>query len=149
MFPTPSKTLRGLAVLAAAAWLTAASAAGPAVQQAAANPSPEAVYQKERAACLRGTSPQDRATCLREAGAALAESRRARLGNGEGARDLARNAEQRCKNVAPADRDDCLRMARGEGTVSGSVDGGGVIKELVTVTQEPLIVVPAAPAASR
>lgn len=147
MSQTLSVILR-LAAVTAAAWHTAASAAGPA-PQAAANPTPEAVYQKERAACLRGSSAQDRATCLREAGAALAEARRAKLGNGEDARDRARNAELRCKNVAPADRDDCLRMARGEGTVSGSVEGGGVIKELVEVTVGPPIVVPPASAASR
>jgi len=126
------------------AWAAKAAAPAPST-----SPTAEAVYQKERAACLRGTSPQGRATCLTEAGAALAEARRSRLGNGEDANDRSRNAEQRCKNVAAADREACLRMTHGEGTASGSVDGGGVIKELVTITAEPLVVIPAAPAASR
>ena len=33
-------------------------------------------YEKDRAACMSGNSNQDRATCLREAGAALVEARR-------------------------------------------------------------------------
>lgn len=116
--------------------------------QPSAPASAEAAYQKERAACLAGSSQQDRATCLKEAGAALAEARRARLGNAEDARALADNALRRCKAVAPEDRDDCERMARGEGKVSGSVEGGGVIKELVTRSVEP-VPTPPAPAASR
>ncbi len=148
MHPTSAMSLRGLAALLAASMLWPAWAAKPA-PQASANASPEAVYQKERAACLQGASPQGRGTCLQEAGAALAEARRARLGNGEDASDRSRNAEQRCKNVAVADRDSCRRMAHGEGTVSGSVDGGGVIKELTTVTVGPAVVIPPAPAASR
>jgi hypothetical protein len=38
----------------------------------------------------------------------------------------------RCAAQPESERADCERMARGEGTVVGSVEGGGVIKELVT-----------------
>ena len=138
-------TLRPLAVLAmaclalqaAAAQPTPASPGGSAGSAAAAN----AVYQRERAACASDATPQGRATCLKEAGAAHAEAKRQLLGNGEDARALRQNAERRCDQVATADRDHCLRKARGEGAMSGSVDGGGVLKTLVT--QVP------APAASR
>ena len=94
--------------------------------------SPEATYRYEREKCLSGRSHQDRATCLKEAAAALSEARRGRLDNGVSAQQLADNRVARCAAQPQADRADCERMARGEGTVVGSVEGGGVIKELVT-----------------
>jgi hypothetical protein len=100
----------------------------------------QALYLKERAACLDGTSQQERAACLKEAGAALAEARRSRLGNGEDARALRSNAVQRCEAVRADDRENCRRIALGEGTVSGTAAAGGVIKELVTI--EPGVPVP-------
>lgn len=93
-------------------------------------------YLQERAACLDGRSHQDRATCLREATNAYDEARRPRSDPASTTPDratLERNAVQRCALVAPADREDCRRLALGEGTRSGSVEGGGVIKEIVTV----------------
>ena len=102
----------------------------------------QALYVKERAACLDGTSQQERVACLKEAGAALAEAKRSRLGNGEDARALRSNAVQRCDAVRAEDRDSCRRMALGEGTVSGTAAAGGVVKELVTTE-------PAAPAPTR
>jgi hypothetical protein len=100
----------------------------------------QALYVKERAACLDGSSQQERAACLKEAGAALAEAKRSRLGNGEDARALRSNAVQRCDAVRAEDRDSCRRMALGEGTVSGTAAAGGVVKELVTI--EPAAAVP-------
>jgi hypothetical protein len=98
----------------------------------AAKSSAEATYRFEREKCLSGRSHQDRATCLKEAGAALAEARRNRLDNGASAAQLAANRIARCQAQPEADRADCERMARGEGTVAGTVEGGGVIRELVT-----------------
>lgn len=109
---------------------------------AAAAGDPEARFQKERAACLANSAQQERSACLKEAGAARDEARRSRLGNADEARALRDNALQRCKSVRPEDRDGCERMARGEGTASGTAAGGGVLKELRTVE-------PAASAASR
>ena len=130
--------LRSRAVLALACLALQAGAAQPAppssaVSAAAAN----AVYQRERAACASDATQQGRVTCLKEAGAAHAEAKRQMLGNGEGARALQQNAERRCDQVAAGDRDHCLRKARGEGAVSGSVDGGGVLKTLVTPVPAP------------
>ena len=136
-------TLRSGAVLALACLALQAGAAHP----ASPSPSPggssgsaaaaNAVYQRERAACASDATPQGRVTCLKEAGAAYAEAKRQLLGNGEGAQALQQNAERRCDQVATADRDHCLRKARGEGTASGSVDGGGVLKTLVTPVPAP------------
>jgi hypothetical protein len=90
----------------------------------------QARYQQDRAACISGQSNQDRATCLREAGAALREAKRGGLGDDQSA--LERNRLLRCDRVATGDREDCLRRMRGEGTVSGSVESGGIYRELRT-----------------
>ena len=134
-------TLRSGAALALACLALQAGAAQPiptspgtsAMSAASAN----AVYQRERAACASDATPQGRATCLKEASAAHAEAKRQLLGNGDDARALQQNAERRCDKVATADREHCLRKARGEGAVSGSVDGGGVLKTLVTPVPAP------------
>ncbi|SFB31822.1 hypothetical protein SAMN04515620_14132 [Collimonas sp. OK607] len=88
-------------------------------------------YQAERAACMSGQSNQSRATCLREAGAALQEARRGRLQDDPTADS--QNALLRCNALPPDDKDACQRRINGEGTTSGSVLEGGVLREL-TVT---------------
>ncbi|MHB1124812.1 MAG: hypothetical protein ACYC0T_19130 [Ramlibacter sp.] len=87
-------------------------------------------YQQERRACLSGASNQDRATCLREAGAALQEASRGRLAAGRGSQ-FADNAVARCAGLPPADRDECVMRIR-EGRTSGSAAQGGVLRELVS-----------------
>ena len=89
-------------------------------------------YQQERAACISGQSHQDRATCLQEAGAALQEAKRGNLGGGMG--QYEQNQLRRCDAHPAEDREDCLRRMRGEGTISGSVEGGGIYRELRTTT---------------
>ncbi|WP_236904577.1 hypothetical protein [Collimonas fungivorans] len=96
---------------------------------AAGNPQDaNARYQAERAACLNGQSNQARATCLREAGAALQESKRGRLGDDQAADQ--RNALLRCNALPADDRDACQRRIAGEGTTTGSLLEGGVLREL-------------------
>lgn len=94
----------------------------------------QAEYAKERAVCLSGSSPEGQSTCLKEAGAALQMARRAggRLPD-ESPQVLAENALRRCEVVAPDDRVACEQMAAGHGIVSGSVAGGGVLKQYVTI----------------
>lgn len=147
--PSLCRVLKGKTGTTARAWMTGMAAAlllAPAL--AAETPlasstelaNAQAIYAKERSACLAGTSQQERAACLKEASAALAEARRSRLGNAEDAHALRRNAVQRCDAVRPEDREHCRRKALGEGTVSGSAAAGGVVKELVT--PEPAASVP-------
>lgn len=93
-------------------------------------------YQQERAACLNGQSQQDQATCLREAGAARGEAKRGNLN--DGGASYQQNAQTRCNALPPADYDDCIRRAQGQGSVSGSVGGGGVVKETVTIVPAPM-----------
>jgi hypothetical protein len=108
----------------------AAAASGAAMSEA------QRTYQSERAVCLSGQSNEDRATCLKEAGAALQEARRANLGT---ARDdqLAQNRTERCQAVPSADRADCVRRANGEGIMSGSVQQGGILRELTSPVTQP------------
>jgi len=99
---------------------------------ASGNPSAaQARYEQDRAACISGHTNQDRATCLQEAGAALQEARK-RGSTGNGQAQYEQNQLLRCDGLPAPDREDCLRRMRGEGTVSGSAQGGGIYRELRT-----------------
>ena len=94
-----------------------------------------ATYERDRAACLSGQSGQDRNTCLREAAAAYQEARGARgsaAGAAPSADRYAQNALLRCQPLPAADRAECERRIH-SGTTSGSVTGGGVLRELRSV----------------
>lgn len=91
----------------------------------------QARYKQERAACIAGQADQDRATCLREAAAALEAAKRGRLGDGKAPYE--RNRLIRCERLPEADRKDCVRRMHGEGSVSGSVESGGIYRELRTM----------------
>lgn len=92
-------------------------------------------YLADRAACVEGRTHQDRATCLREAAAALEEARRGKLA--ERGADFDRNRFLRCEPLPPADKQDCMRRMNGEGTVRGSVEQGGIYRELRTTIPAP------------
>jgi hypothetical protein len=116
--------------LCAAAGLAACTIAAFAADPPA-NASAQARYEQERAACLGGTTGQDQQACLREAGAALQRSKR---GYAEDApSDVAANRLKRC-DVQPAGdaRDECIRRMN-EGTVTGTVAGGGMLREHRTI----------------
>ena len=91
--------------------------------------SPDAQYQVERASCFNGRSSEDGATCLKEANAALAEDRKGKLAGPNV--PYQKNATLRCQGLPAADKADCERRMRGEGAVSGSVEAGGILRELV------------------
>ena len=128
-----SHALRG----SAAALCSLGALLGPltAVAQGTIDREAQTTFQKEAAGC-RGSTRQDHATCMRESAAARDEARRGRLAD-RGA-DYARNATQRCNALPDTDRKDCLMRAQGQGKVSGSVDGGGIYRETVTRTPEPV-----------
>lgn len=88
-------------------------------------------FKEERAQCLSGQSHQDRATCLKEATAALQEARRGGLENTSG-NTYQQNTIARCGAQPDADRDMCVQRMQGKGTVQGSVKGGGLIREFET-----------------
>jgi hypothetical protein len=119
--------------LGCAAALALLLTSGTALAADKAKPSPEeSAYQQERARCLRGQSQQDRATCLKEAGAAFDEARRGRLGKAAAAADLSANATRRCEAQPAAERDACVQRILGAGSAQGSVEGGGLIRQTET-----------------
>jgi hypothetical protein len=116
-----------LALLSTGALIAATSAAAAG---ASANMSEaQARYQQDRAACMSGATNQDRATCLREAGAALVEARRNGLTSSSDSQYV-QNRMDRCVPLPAADQEDCVRRMNGEGIVKGSVEEGGIYREL-------------------
>lgn len=119
----------GLSLCAASLALTTGLAS--AADTAASN------YQQDRAACMDGRSAQDRATCLRDAGAAFNEARHGKLKDDD-ASVYQKNAQIRCNVLPDADRPDCIRRMSGlDTTISGSVSGGGVLRETTTIQVDP------------
>lgn len=108
----------------------------------------DARYQADRSACMSRVDPDSRQACLREAGAARQESLRGTLGNGASADEAQwqQNALSRCTvHTDPVDRSACERMVLGKGESAGSVEGGGVIRQ-ITTTLPPVQVAPGTPA---
>jgi hypothetical protein len=91
----------------------------------------EARYQADRQACMRIADAEERRSCLRDAGAVRQEALRGQIVADPDAEVLRRNAVQRCQvHRDQLERTMCERMALGEGEVSGSVEGGGLIRQL-------------------
>lgn len=88
-------------------------------------------YQQERAACAQ-VSEASRAACIREAGAAAQAARNGQL-TSPGDSTYERNATARCEVFKnEQDRSDCQKRVRSN-PVSGSVEGGGVLREATTI----------------
>ncbi|VTU14317.1 hypothetical protein SRS16CHR_01032 [Variovorax sp. SRS16] len=130
-------TLRSsLAVLFAAAGL--ASAAPGFAAEPLRGPGSDARMQRERAVC--DGIQQDRAACLREAGAAREAARRGGLVSAS-PQTYEQNALARCTLQQTADdRAACEARVRGTGRteIEGSVMGGGLIRETVTPISAPM-----------
>ena len=94
----------------------------------------QAQYNADRQVCL--AMPADsasRAACLKEAGAARQAALRGTLSGSLSPAELERNALARCVVHQDAvDRAACERMVLGEGAAQGSVEAGGIFKEMVT-----------------
>lgn len=124
--------------LSALLFSPAALAAGTA--KPAANADAQAQYQKDVARCKSGDTNQDRATCMREAGAALNEARHNRLVEPGAA--YAPDATKRCKALPAAQQQDCLTQMSGQNTTTqGSVGSGGILRETVI----PVVPAPTSP----
>lgn len=92
-------------------------------------------YRQEVKACQQGKTGEDRATCLREARNAHAEKLRGRL---DTAGSLQANALARCNVFRVGDeRQACEARVAGQGDVSGSVAGGGILREYAMTVPAP------------
>jgi hypothetical protein len=92
-------------------------------------------FEADRKACLDGKSGQVVEACMKEAGAVLAQ--RPDASPPVSTEQLQRNTMMRCEAQTGEDRTACVARMRGEGTASGSVSGGGILRELVTVDGVP------------
>jgi hypothetical protein len=125
-------TRRSLAFAAGAfgALLVSSSAlAAPSSASSTAN----SEYQQEVARCNSGQSNEDKATCLKEAGAARAEAQRGGL-TSESSATYKQNQLERCKALPPSDQDACRARTEGQGVTQGSVESGGVYREYRQIT---------------
>jgi DNA-binding IclR family transcriptional regulator len=112
---------------------SAALACMPAMADTAAEMS--ARHKAELAACNNGQTQQTRAACLDEARSAYAEAVRGELGDGMPA-DRS-NTSKRCDALSGDNRSACEARMQGQGTTSGSVEAGGIYRELVTTEPAP------------
>jgi hypothetical protein len=119
----------GVAALLAMSAATAQVATGTTGIDASGN------YQQEVQACMTGKTQEDRDTCLREARNAQADKKRGVLDN-PGA-SFEANAVARCDVFKGEDKSACQARMMGYGSTSGSVAGGGVLREVETVVMPP------------
>lgn len=92
-------------------------------------------YQREVQACMSGKTQQDQATCLKEARNAQADKKRGVLDNAGGR--FKANATARCDVLQGEEKAACQARVMGYGSTSGSVAGGGLLREVETVVLPP------------
>ena len=88
-------------------------------------------YQQERAACMAKAAGYDRSVCLQDASAAHAEAKR--RGLDKVTADYRTNQIRRCEALPANYQRDCIARMNGAGSAVGSVDSGGIYRELVTI----------------
>lgn len=81
--------------------------------------------------CPYGRAHDGSTNCMSRGEFELTRSREAMLAADPG--QYIRNALERCDRLTGDDNKDCIARMDGQGTLSGSVEGGGLFRELVTV----------------
>jgi len=151
---------KGLLSFACSSLLAATAAAA---QVAGAAPGTSGIddsgnFRSEVQACKSGETQQDRSTCLQEARNAQAARKQGALVHPH--EDYQANALARCDVFKGEDKAACEARVMGYGSASGSVAGGGVLRQVETVvvppgqeevtiepkTSDPVVLVPATPA---
>lgn len=97
---------------------------------AAAAPPAPATSRTTAEPCIQGRTPSGGVGCISAAEAKLTRSRQAALDKDPA--QYQRNAMVRCDRLVGDDRQDCIARIQGQGTTSGSVEAGGIYRELVT-----------------
>lgn len=121
-----------LVVLAAATGLAASDAASAAGDTKAVDKR----FKQESVACIQMKDRAAEQACKKEAQAARAEAKNDHLAKNDA--DFAANAQARCKGLPQPEQQNCLARMQGAGVQSGSVAGGGVLRELtVPVAPSP------------
>jgi hypothetical protein len=93
-------------------------------------------YQQDMAECETQQATQDLAACRLEARNALAEAKRNLLSDTT-ANLFEKNQLKRCRVFKGDDRADCEARVRNEGTSTGSVQSGGILREWVRPVPNP------------
>ena len=118
-------------MLSLAAWSTGSTAA---TADRSLQRSAEQVFQAERAMCQSQRQVGDRQACLTDARAAYGEALRGVLAQGQTLSTA--HITQRCQALPADDRPDCVARMTGQGSTSGSVEAGGIYRELKTYKTE-------------
>jgi len=87
-------------------------------------------YQQDLVECEAQQATQDLAACRLEARNALAEAKRNLL-NDTTANLFEKNQFKRCRVFKGEDREACEARVRNEGSNTGSVQSGGILREVV------------------
>jgi hypothetical protein len=142
--PSRFKASAGHVIATVAFALLSAAAITAGAADAVKSGDAQAQYKAQMAACNSGTSNQDKATCMKEANNALADSKKGSLVDGSPAYD--QNALTRCNSLPSGEQADCKSRIQNPTATSGTVKDGGVIRESVTrQVGTPVVVVPVPP----
>jgi hypothetical protein len=94
-------------------------------------------YQQDLAECETQQATQDLTACQLEARHALAEAKRNLL-NDTTANLFEKNQFKRCRVFKGEDREACEARVRGDGSTTGSIQSGGILREVTRpVPPEP------------
>jgi hypothetical protein len=85
-------------------------------------------YPQEVLSCTTGATQQDKATCLTEARSAHAVPQHSLTSAAQ--TQLQANALLRCDALSGDDKAACRARIEGQGSSSGSVAGGGILREM-------------------
>ncbi len=88
-------------------------------------------YRREMVACDKAPFAEDRAACRQDAKVGYAEALRGGLNDVPG--QYRQNQLDRCNALSGSDRGDCAARMRGAGSVDGTVSGGGILRETITI----------------
>jgi len=87
--------------------------------------------RQERADCMSLPQGEARTDCVRDTNVAYAHAKRNRPSDIDP--PFAKNATLRCDALSGDENRDCLARMDGQGTISGTVAGGGIYRELVVI----------------